>query len=58
MGSDTSTTTLRSLNRPDPDKDEKWVAAAKKRLDDLKNGRVKPIDAETVFDNLLARNEA
>lgn len=46
---------LRSLNPPDPDIDRKWAAAAKRRLEDLRSGRVKPIPGEEVFAKIRQR---
>lgn len=46
---------LRSLNPPDPDIDRKWAAAAKRRLEDLRSGRVKPIPGEKVFAKIRQR---
>ena len=49
---------LRSLNRSDPETDEKWLEAAKRRLDELRSGRTTPVDAESVFDNILRNHNA
>lgn len=46
---------LRSLNTPDPEIDRKWAAVAKRRLDDLRSGRVKPIPGEEVFAKIRRR---
>jgi len=46
---------LRSLNSPDPEVDKQWVAAAKRRLAELRSGRVKPIPAERTLARLQAR---
>ena len=40
---------LRSLNPPDPEIDKKWAAVAKRRLEDLRSGRVTPVPGEEVF---------
>ncbi len=40
---------LRTLNQPDTEVDEKWAAVAKRRLDELRSGRVKPIPGDEVF---------
>jgi hypothetical protein len=40
---------LRSLNKPDPDMDEKWVEVAKRRLEELRSGKVKPVSGNDSF---------
>jgi putative addiction module component (TIGR02574 family) len=40
---------LRSLNPPDAAVDRKWVAVAKRRLEELRSGKVKAIPADVVF---------
>ena len=40
---------LRTLNRPNPDVDRKWVEVAKRRLAELRSGRVQPISGDEVF---------
>ena len=46
---------LRSLNPPDPEIDKKWAAVARKRLDELRSGRVTPIPGEEVFAKIRKR---
>jgi len=46
---------LRSLNSPDPEIDRKWVAVAKRRLEELRSGRVKPTPGEEVFARIRQR---
>lgn len=46
---------LRSLNPPDPEVDRKWAAVAKRRLDELRSGRVKPVPGEEVFARIRQR---
>jgi len=46
---------LRSLNPPDPEIDKKWAAVAKRRLQELRSGRVKPIPGEEVFAKIRQR---
>lgn len=46
---------LRSLNPPDPEIDRKWAAVAKRRLQELRSGRVKPIPGEEVFAKIRQR---
>ena len=46
---------LRSLNQPDPEIDRKWAAVAKRRLDELRSGRVKPVPGDQVFANIRRR---
>lgn len=40
---------LRSLNPIDAAIDRKWVAVAKRRLEELRSGKVKAIPADVVF---------
>ncbi len=49
---------LRSLNPPDPEVDKKWAAVAKRRLQELRSGRVKPVPGEEVFAKIRQRFEA
>ena len=46
---------LRSLNPPDPEIDGKWAAVAKRRLEELRSGRVTPIPGEEVFAKIQQR---
>ena len=46
---------LRSLNPPDPEIDRKWAAVAKRRLEDLRSGRVTPVPGEEVFAKIRQR---
>lgn len=46
---------LRSLNPPDPEIDAKWTAVAKRRLEELRSGRVKPVPGEEVFAKIRQR---
>ena len=46
---------LRSLNPPDPEIDRKWAAVAKRRLEELRSGRVKPVPADDVFARIRER---
>lgn len=40
---------LRSLNSPDTPVEDKWLAVAKRRLAELRSGRVTPVPGEQVF---------
>lgn len=40
---------LRTLNSPDSDVDRKWAEVAKRRLAELRAGRVKPVPGDTIF---------
>ena len=40
---------LRSLNVPNAGIDAKWTEVAKRRLEELRSGKVKPISGEVVF---------
>ena len=46
---------LRSLNPPDPEIDRKWAAIAKRRLEEPRSGRVKPVPGEEVFAKIRQR---
>jgi putative addiction module component (TIGR02574 family) len=46
---------LRSLNVPDTDIDTKWTEVAKRRLQELRSGKVKPIPGDEVFSEALKR---
>ena len=46
---------LRSLNPPDPEIDRKWAAVARRRLEELRSGRVKPVSGEEVFARIRQR---
>ncbi|MDD2236516.1 MAG: addiction module protein [Kiritimatiellae bacterium] len=46
---------LRSLNAPDREIDQAWIAVANRRLAELRSGRVKPIPGEEVFAKIRQR---
>jgi putative addiction module component (TIGR02574 family) len=46
---------LRSLNKPNNGIDEKWAEVAKRRLQELRSGKVKPIPGDEVFERALKR---
>lgn len=46
---------LRTLNLPNPDIDKEWVGVAKRRLDELRAGRVKPVPGYLVFARIRER---
>jgi putative addiction module component (TIGR02574 family) len=46
---------LLSLNPPDPEIDRKWAAVAKRRLEELRTGKVKAIPGEEVFEKIRNR---
>jgi putative addiction module component (TIGR02574 family) len=46
---------LRSLNPPDPEIDRQWTAVAKRRLEELRSGRVEPVPGEEVFARIRQR---
>jgi putative addiction module component (TIGR02574 family) len=46
---------LRSLNMPDSSTDAEWTKVAKRRLQELRSGKVKPVPGEEVFDRALKR---
>ncbi|MCJ7664867.1 MAG: addiction module protein [Desulfobacterales bacterium] len=50
-----ATTLLESLNVPNPAIDKKWAAVAKRRLEELRSGKVKPIPGDEVFERVQKR---
>jgi putative addiction module component (TIGR02574 family) len=46
---------LRSLNMQNADIDAKWAEVAKRRLQELRSGKVKPIPGEEVFSEVNKR---
>ncbi|MFT5122729.1 MAG: putative addiction module component (TIGR02574 family) [Kiritimatiellia bacterium] len=46
---------LRSLNSPDPEIDQKWAAVAKRRLGELRSGKVQPVPGDEVFAKIRQR---
>jgi len=50
-----ATTLLESLNVPNPAIDKKWAAVAKRRLEELRSGKVKPIPGDEVFEGVQKR---
>ncbi|MEI7995706.1 MAG: addiction module protein [Methylococcaceae bacterium] len=46
---------LRSLNIPDRDTDTEWTAVAKRRLTELRSGRVNPVPGDQVFARIRER---
>ena len=46
---------LRSLNSPEDDIDRQWIAAAERRLDEVRTGRVKVIPGDQVFAQIQKR---
>ena len=48
---------LRSMNPLDDENDKKWAAEAKRRLEDLRTGKVKPISGDEVFHKIRNRFE-
>ena len=48
-------TLLKSINAIDANIDEEWLRIAKRRLSDIRSGKVKPISGEEVFDKIQKR---
>lgn len=48
-------TLLESLNVPNPAIDKKWAEVAKRRLEELRSGKVKPISGDEVFERVQKR---
>lgn len=46
---------LRSLNAPDAAIDAKWMEVAKRRREELRTGKVKPIPGDEVFSEIAKR---
>jgi hypothetical protein len=46
---------LRSLNMPNTGIDAKWTEVAKRRLHELRSGKVKPTPGDVVFDRAIRR---
>ena len=46
---------LRTLNMPNPDIDQAWSETAKRRLAELRSGRVQPIPGNEVFSRIKER---
>jgi len=46
---------LKSLNPPDAEIEEAWLLVAKRRLLELRSGKVKPIPGEEVFGKIRDR---
>ncbi|HUT58357.1 MAG TPA: addiction module protein [Phycisphaerae bacterium] len=40
---------LRTLNRPDPAMDERWLMVARRRLEELRSGRAQAVPGDEVF---------
>jgi len=48
---------LRSLNPPESEIDKKWAAVARRRLEEVRSGRVESISGEEVFGKIWKRFE-
>jgi len=48
-------TLLRSLNIPNPDIDKAWASVARRRLAELRSGRVRAVPGEQVFERIRER---
>ncbi|MDR8389497.1 addiction module protein [Aliifodinibius sp. S!AR15-10] len=46
---------LRSLNTPETGIDKKWTKETRKRLEDLRYGKIKAIPGDEVFDKINKR---
>jgi len=46
---------LRSLNPPDSEINRKWITAAKRRLEELRSGKVKTVPGDEVFARVQER---
>lgn len=41
---------LKTLNAPDESTDREWLRTARRRLEELRSGKVKPVPADEVFE--------
>jgi hypothetical protein len=48
---------LRTLNIPKPDIDKEWVVVAKRRLAELRSGRVNPAPGDQVFARIREKTD-
>jgi putative addiction module component (TIGR02574 family) len=48
---------LKSLNKPDEEIDRQWIKVAKRRLEELRSGKVKAIPGQEVFNKVKVRFE-
>jgi putative addiction module component (TIGR02574 family) len=48
---------LHSMNPLDEENDKKWATEAKKRLEDLRTGKIAPVSGEEVFKKIRNRFE-
>ncbi|MFH0795361.1 MAG: addiction module protein [bacterium] len=46
---------LRTLTPPDPEVERAWAAVARRRLEELRSGRVKPVPGDQVFAKIRKR---
>lgn len=46
---------LRTLNAPESEIDRKWADVARRRLEEIRSGRVQPVSGETVFAKVQER---
>ena len=46
---------LESLNKPNPSIDKEWTNLAKRRLEEIRSGKVNPIPGEEVFQKIQTR---
>jgi putative addiction module component (TIGR02574 family) len=46
---------LKSLNPPESEIDKKWADVAKRRLDEIRSGTIKPVSGEEVFEEIWKR---
>ena len=48
---------LRSLNQPESEIDDKWVAVAKQRLAEMRAGSIEAVPGQAVFERIWKRLE-
>ena len=46
---------LKTLNPPESEIDKRWAEVAKRRLEEIKTGAVKPVSGQEVFDEIWKR---
>lgn len=48
-------TLLRTLNQPEPEVDQKWLQVARRRLNEIRSGKVKPVPGDEVFQKIWSK---
>ena len=48
-------TLLRTLNQPESEVDQKWLPVARRRLNEIRSGKVKPVEGDEVFQKIWSK---